>query len=289
MENTKYSFEINGMKFVVEYVQERYGNLFYGSEDETHFRMITDYSVAISDDEVYKFKADNELSAKEVYTDFCFNCLKYVLQRGGMKDIINSADDNADFNVILGEDDYLSGNYTDLREFHTYFEMYEGGEIYAVISNWCKNNTNPAIWISEYRELKKLMSNFTLDELADIIEDNEVELEENSSLKEVLERVLNTNVYISNAFSLQMLNSDCMVSVKEITADEFDDVKNTAKSVVGHKDTATVLGVEFNRESISLNKGDVLYVAQIIDERLPEGATELPDGFKFKFLKVAIQ
>lgn len=287
MENTKY--EINGMKFNVKFMQERFGNLFYGSEDETHFRMITDYSVAISDDEVYNFKADNELSAKEVYTDFCFNCLKYVLQRGGLKDIIASADDNADFNVILGEDDYLSSNYTDLREFHTYFEMYNGSEIYAVVFDWCKRNTNPSVWISEFRELKKLMSNFSYEELDDIIEDNDVELEESASLKEVLERVLNTNVYISNAFSLQMLNSDCMVSVKEISEDDFNAVKNTAKSVVGHKDTATVLGVEFNRESISLNKGDVLYVAQIIGGRLPEGATTLPDGFEFKFMKVAIQ
>lgn len=167
--------------------------------------------------------------------------------------------------------------------------MYEGGEIYTVISNWCKQNTNPAVWISEFKELKSLMSNFSLDELADIIEDNEVELEESSSLKEVLERVLNTNTYVSNAFSLQMLNGDAMVSVKEINEEDFNNVKNIAKSVVGHKDTATVLGVEFNRESITLNKGDVLYVAQIVGGRLPEGATELPDGFRFKYLKVAIQ
>jgi hypothetical protein len=115
------------------------------------------------------------------------------------------------------------------------------------------------------------------------------ELEEGMTLKEILQRELNTNIYISNAFSLQMLNGDAMVSVQEISEDEFDEVKSTAKSVVGHEDTANVLGVEFNRESITLNKGDVLYVAQIIGGRLPEGATELPDGFRFKFLKVAIQ
>ena len=289
MENEKFNFEVNDMKFAVEYVQERFGNLFYGSEDETHFRMVTNYSVAISDDEIYSFKADGELSAKEVYTDFCFNCLKFVLQRGGMKHIINSADDDADFNVILGEDDYFSNTYTDLRSFHTFFEMYNGSEIYSVVFNWCKNNTNPAIWISEFRELKSLMSKFNSEELTDIIEDNEEELEGGMTLKEILKRELNTNVYISNAFSLQMLTGDAMISVKEITADDFNKVKATAKSVVGHKDTATVLGVEFNRENITLNKGDVLYVAQIIGGRLPEGATTLPDGFKFKFLKVAIQ
>lgn len=283
-----FNFEINDMKFAVEYIQERFGNAFYGDEDETHLRMVTEYIVTI-DDEIYTFKKDGELSAKEVYTDFCFSCLKFVLQNGGMKHIINSADDNADYDVILCEDDYFCNNHTDLRNFHTFFEMYNGGEIYGVVLNWCKQNTNPAIWISEFRELKKLMSNFTLDELADIIEDNEVELEENMSLKEVLTRKLNTNTYISNAFSLQMLNGDAMVSVKEIPEEDFNNVKNTAKSVVGHKDTATVLGVEFNRENIILNKGDVLYVAQVVGGRLPEGATELPDGFKFKFLKVAIQ
>lgn len=281
-------FEINNMKFEVEYHQEELGNLFYGDEDETHLSMVTEYIVTI-DDEIYTFKKEGELSAKEVYTDFCFNCLSFVLQNGGMEDIINSADDDVDYDVILCEDDYYSDTRTDLRSFHTFFEMYPGGEIYTVISNWCKENTNPAIWISEFRELKSLMSNFTLDELGDIIEDNEVELEESSSLKEVLERKLNTNTYISNAFSLQMLNGDAMVSVKEISEDDFNEVKSTAKSVVGHKDTATVLGVEFNRESISLQKGDVLYVAQIVGGRLPEGATTLPDGFRFKYLKVAIQ
>lgn len=288
MKNNNFDFEINNMKFEVEYVQEELGNLFYGDEDETHLSMVTEYIVTI-DDEVYPFRVDGELSAKEVYTDFCYNCLAFVLQNGGMEDIINSADDNADYDVILCEDDYYSDSYTDLRSFHTFFEMYNGGEIYGVVLNWCKQNTNPAVWISEFRELKSLMNNFSLDELTDIIEDNDVELEENSSLKEVLERVLNTNVYISNAFSLQMLTGDAMISVKEIPEEDFNNVKNTTKSVVGHKDTATVLGVEFNRENISLQKGDVLYVAQIVGGRLPEGATELPNDFKFKYLKVAIQ
>lgn len=282
-------FEVNNMKFEVEHNQERFGNLFYGNEDETHFKMLTEYTVAISD-ESYCFKADGELSAKEVYTDFCYNCLRFVLQNGGMKDIINSADDDdADFEVILGEDDYFSGNHTDLRSFHTFFEMYNGGEIYTVVSNWCKENTNPAVWIAEFRELKVLMSNFSPEELEDIIEDNEEELEETSSLKEVLERELNTNTYVSNAFSLQMLNGDCNLQVKEISQSDFDSIKDDAVSIVGHKDTANVLGVEFNRESIALNKGDVLYVAQLQGGRLPEGATTLPDGVKFKFLKVAIQ
>lgn len=276
------------MKFEVEHNQERFGNSFYGDEVEVHFQTVTEYTVAIGD-EVYEFKTDGELSAKEVYTDFCFNCLKFVLQNGGMADIISSAGDDADYGVILCEDDYYSDNRTDLRNLHVFFEMYTGGEVYTVVSNWCKENTNPAVWIAEFRELKSLMANFSPDELADIIEDNEEELEEGMTLKEVLKRELNTSVFISNAFSLQMLNSNAMISIEEISEEDFNNVKSTAKSVVGHEDTANVLGVEFNRENITLNKGDVLYVAQIIGGRLPEGATTLPDGFRFKYLKVAIQ
>ena len=288
MESENMKFESDNMNFEVKYSQEKFGNTFYGSEDETHFQTVTEYTVTV-DDESYTFKADGELSAKEVYTDFCYNCLAFVLQNGGMRDIINSADDDADYKVILCEDDYYSDNRTDLRNLHVFFEMYTGGEVYTVVSNWCKENTNPAVWISEFKELKTLMSKFNSDELVDIIEDNEGELEDGMTLKEILKREVNTNVFVSNAFSLQMLSSDCMISVEEISEDDFNNVKHNAVSVVGHKDTATVLGVEFNRENITLNKGDVLYVAQIIGGRLPEGASELPDGFKFKYLKVAIQ
>ena len=38
----------------------------------------------------------------------------------------------------------------------------------------------------------------------------------------------------------------------------------------------------------NLKKGDTLYVAQLTGGRLPEGATELPEGFSFKFLKVEL-
>ena len=181
-------FTINDMKFEVEYNQQRFGNNFYGDEVEIHFQTVTEYSVTI-DDESYSFKVEGELSAKEIYTDFCFNCLAFVLQNGGMKDIINSADDDVDYRVILCEDDYYSDNRTDLRNLHVFFEMYTGGEVYTVVSNWCKENTNPSVWIKEYCELKKLMSNFTSDELEDIIEDNEEELE-GVSLKTLLKKQL---------------------------------------------------------------------------------------------------
>ena len=65
-------------------------------------------------------------------------------------------------------------------------------------------------------------------------------------------------------------------------------------SAVGHPDTAAVISniigkeVAPNRISISIEKGDVLYVAQLIGGRLPEGCKTLPEGFKMKFYKVTI-
>ena len=59
-------------------------------------------------------------------------------------------------------------------------------------------------------------------------------------------------------------------------------------SVVGHSDTATVLGVKFNRVSLTLNHGNTLYVAQLQGGRLPEGCTTLPAGFNFKYLKITL-
>lgn len=94
--------------------------------------------------------------------------------------------------------------------------------------------------------------------------------------------------YVGNAFSLQMVsNFPATVKVEECSKDEALSPDNV--SVVGHPDTANVLGVAFNRVSVKLTKGDVLYVAQIVGGRLPEGCTTLPDGYSFKFLKVTVE
>lgn len=90
--------------------------------------------------------------------------------------------------------------------------------------------------------------------------------------------------YIGNAFSLQMLDAfPCSVRITEVSR---QDIPDNAISVVGHQDTANVLGVAFNRVSVTLHKGDVLFVAQVVGGRLPEGTTVLPDGFSLKFLRV---
>lgn len=94
--------------------------------------------------------------------------------------------------------------------------------------------------------------------------------------------------YISNAFSLQMLgaSNSGTISYEEV---ERPDNLSEYVSVVGHTDTAKVLGVAFNRVSLTLEKGDELLVAQLVGGRLPEGATELPEGFSFKYYRLLLK
>lgn len=90
--------------------------------------------------------------------------------------------------------------------------------------------------------------------------------------------------YLANAFSLQMLRDlNCQISLQEVA-----ELPEGLTSAVGHADTAAVLGVEMNRVNVSIGKGDTLYVAQLVGDRLPEGSTTLPEGFKFKFIKVTV-
>jgi hypothetical protein len=98
---------------------------------------------------------------------------------------------------------------------------------------------------------------------------------------------------LANAFSLQMLQDFPVdVHIEEVSASEVAEAD--WMSVIGHPDTAGVLTemlgreVAFNRASVSLAKGDTLFVAQVVGGRLPEGATTLPEGFSMKFLKVTL-
>lgn len=89
--------------------------------------------------------------------------------------------------------------------------------------------------------------------------------------------------YLLNAFSLQMVDVPCSVKFEEVS-----ELPKGLTSAVGHQDTANVLGVEMRRVNVHLYPGDVAYVAQLMGGRLPEGATTLPDGFTFKFVKVTV-
>lgn len=96
--------------------------------------------------------------------------------------------------------------------------------------------------------------------------------------------------YIGNAFSLGMIPQNLLGKVRFAPSSEAEVRKNMkhSKSIVGHADTAAVLGVGFNRESVTLEAGDVLYVAQLQGGRLPEGCKTLPEGFRFEWVKVEL-
>lgn len=90
-------------------------------------------------------------------------------------------------------------------------------------------------------------------------------------------------IYLLNAFSIQMIDLPCFVRFTEVT-----ELPKGLTSAIGHQDTANVLGVPMNRINIKLQGGDTAYIAQLQGGRLPEGCTTLPEGFKFKFIKVKV-
>ena len=100
-------------------------------------------------------------------------------------------------------------------------------------------------------------------------------------------------IYLGNAFSGQMIQEDTLIRKVRVTSEEVAAAAEL-ESCIGHPDTATVVSNILGREvacqrvSISLQKGDVLYVAQVMGGRLPEGCTQLPDGMEIVFDKYTI-
>lgn len=103
-------------------------------------------------------------------------------------------------------------------------------------------------------------------------------------------------VYLSNAFSLSMVanRKETLLKVQRIELEEVKKLISCGvfKCVIGHEDTARIVGqvlgvdLKANRESIVIDSGDVLIVAQYIGPRLPEGSTTLPQGAKIEFYMV---
>ena len=93
--------------------------------------------------------------------------------------------------------------------------------------------------------------------------------------------------YVGNAFSLQMI-TDGDFRVTTISKKEFDREKKDAHSIMGHPDMAYIHGCSYNRESIKMELGDILYVAQITSGRLPEGCKYLPPDVKIGYKKVEL-
>ena len=95
--------------------------------------------------------------------------------------------------------------------------------------------------------------------------------------------------YISNAFSLQMVAREDLTSVGIYPADAPTSEELTQRnSIVGHADIAAVIGVEMNRASVTLQRGDTMLVAQLMGGRLPEGSKTLPEGFQLDWIMVTV-
>jgi len=105
--------------------------------------------------------------------------------------------------------------------------------------------------------------------------------------------------YITNAFSLAMLDRTIQARCEVLPYGAAEAAAHVERwpewtSAVGHADTAqrlsAALGLDVpaNRASISLRSGDRLIVGQHVGPRLPEGATELPDGARFAWWLVLV-
>ena len=107
--------------------------------------------------------------------------------------------------------------------------------------------------------------------------------------------------YLCNAISLQMIQNAGIASLIFYSMLPSRIMLNKLirtgkiKPCIGHADTAAVIGnylgveIPVNRESITLESGDVLYVAQLQGGRLSEGTKTLPEGFKFVWYAVTYQ
>ena len=117
-------------------------------------------------------------------------------------------------------------------------------------------------------------------------------LGQNNNITKYLAGSRKGKVYIGNAFSLQMVADNAIIAKVEVSPEE---IPTEAVSIIGHKDTATVVStilgrdVPCNRASVMLSDEDVLYVAQVVGGRLPEGATTIPDGMELKFYRITVR
>ena len=103
--------------------------------------------------------------------------------------------------------------------------------------------------------------------------------------------------WISNSFSLDMIRGvvNVEISAREVSIHEARDFGVTARSAVGHKETARLfsqkLGFEVahNRQTIALEPEDQLLIGQYVGERLPEYQEQRPDGAELRWLMISFR
>ena len=95
--------------------------------------------------------------------------------------------------------------------------------------------------------------------------------------------------YIGNGYSDNMIKhieEDVVIMRSKVTK---EDIPNDVISCIGHEDLAEQIGYPYNRTNIVLNRGDVLYIAQIVTDRLAEGTTTLEKGTSVRYVKYEIR
>ena len=103
--------------------------------------------------------------------------------------------------------------------------------------------------------------------------------------------------YISNAFSLNMVSANCQIRAINLSMEQAAEYCriNQPISYSGHADTANIasnlLGypIAENRGTLALTHGDEVLVTQYSGPRLPVGATELPEGAAFRFVRCVVE
>ena len=105
---------------------------------------------------------------------------------------------------------------------------------------------------------------------------------------------MNYKILLCNAFSLNMLVSfSATIQTEELTVPQvITELKDGFESGMGHSTEliSNILGMDIpqNRVTNKIQDGEAVLVAQYVGPRLPEGATELPEGASLKFIKVTV-
>lgn len=110
--------------------------------------------------------------------------------------------------------------------------------------------------------------------------------------EDITSQFLSKKVYLVNAFTPNMLNSETLIEGFNVSFDSVskeEAMSLMTDSAIGHEDFAEALNVPYNRISLKLRKGDTFVLAQRIGERLPEGTTTLNGDIQVVFLKGVIK